>query len=309
MVVSRCGPWEMPYSASPIAAADTGHGAERKREALRCGPRGGEPALGTFRRISMQFIQHDLGYRQGGEIVEITLSGNAANVRLMDSSNFSSYRAGRPHRGIGGLAQRSPVRLQIPHGGHWYVAVDMQGLSGSVRSSARILPGPLPALREAPLSSVPSLVQPEAPPAAGDLPSDREYDVFISHASEDKDAVVRPLANALRDAGLRVWFDEFELRIGDSLRRKIDLGLAKSRFGVVVLSRSFFDKGWPNYELDGIVTRAVSGEQVLLPIWHEITKKEVIEYSPSLADKLARSTATRTVEEIAAEITEVIRVA
>jgi len=254
----------------------------------------------------MQFIQHDLGYRQGGEIVEITLSGNAANVRLMDSSNFSNYKSGRQHRYYGGLVRRSPVRLQIPHGGHWYVTVDMQGLGGSVRSAARILPGPLPVLREAPLSSVPSLVQPERAPESDDASADREYDVFISHASEDKDAVVRPLANALRDGGLRVWYDEFELRIGDSLRRKIDLGLAKSRFGVVVLSRAFLGKGWTNYELDGIVTRTVSGEQVLLPIWHEITKQEVISYSPSLADKLARSTGTHTVEEIADEIVDVI---
>jgi len=255
----------------------------------------------------MKFIQHDLSYRQGGETVEVTLSGNAANVRLMDGSNFNSYRNGRQHRYHGGLAHRSPVRLQIPHSGHWHVTVDMQGLGGSVRSSARILPGALPALREAPLSSVPSLVQPERPPESDDASVIREYDVFISHASEDKDAVVRPLANALRDGGLRVWFDEFELQIGDSLRRKIDRGLSMSRFGVVVLSRAFFGKGWTNYELDGIVTRAVSGEQVLLPIWHEITKKEVIDYSPSLADKLARSTGAHTVEEIADEIIEVIR--
>jgi hypothetical protein len=258
----------------------------------------------------MQFIHHDLGYSRGGEIVEVTLSGNAANVRLMDSSNFSSYKNGRQHRYYGGLAKQSPVRLQIPHSGNWYVTVDMQGLDGSVRSSARILPGPLPPLREAPLSSVPSLVQQDPPPGVApvDTPS-REYDVFISHASEDKDSVVRPLAYALRGGGLSVWYDEFELRIGDSLRRKIDAGLAKSRFGVVVLSRSFFGKGWTNYELDGLVTRAVSGEQVLLPIWHEITKQELIDYSPSLADKVARSTGTHTVEEIAAEIIDVIRAA
>lgn len=256
----------------------------------------------------MNFVQHDLGNRMGGEIVEVTLSGSAANVRLMDSSNFSRYKNGRQHRYHGGgLARQSPVRLQIPHSGHWYVTVDMQGLGGTVRSSARILPGPLPTLREAPLSSVPSLVQHDAAP--GDAPSDsspQQYDVFISHASEDKNGVVRPLAHALSAGGLSVWYDEFELRIGDSLRRKIDTGLADSRFGVVVLSRSFFGKGWPNYELDGLVTRAVSGDQVLLPIWHEITKQEVIEYSPSLADKMARSTATHTVEEIAAEIIEVI---
>lgn len=255
-----------------------------------------------------QFVQHDLGQRKGGEIVEITLSRNAANVRLMDSSNFSSYRNRRQHRYIGGLARQSPVRLQIPHSGHWYVAVDMQGLAGSVRSSARILPGPLPELREIPLSSVPSLVQRDVPPALGCSDDQaREYDVFVSHASEDKDAVVRPLAHALSDGGLKVWYDEFELRIGDSLRRKIDAGLAKSRFGIVVLSRSFFKKGWTNYELDGLVTRAVSGEQVLLPIWHEITKQELIDYSPSLADKVARSTGTHTIKEIAAEIIEVIR--
>jgi hypothetical protein len=255
----------------------------------------------------MKFIQHDLGYRSGGEIVEVTLSGNAANVRLLDSSNFSSFKNGRQHRFIGGLAKRSPVRLQIPRSGNWYVTVDMQGLGGSVRSSARILPGPLPVLREAPLSSVPSLIQHDPPPAVApeDIPP-REYDVFISHASEDKDSVVRPLAYALRGGGLSVWYDEFELRIGDSLRRKIDTGLAKSRFGVVVLSRSFFGKGWTNYELDGLVTRTVSGEQVLLPIWHEITKQELIGYSPSLADKVARSTGTHTVEEIAAEIIDVI---
>jgi len=146
----------------------------------------------------------------------------------------------------------------------------------------------------------------ETPNPSGE-PAARDFDVFISHASEDKDAVVRPLAEALRQGGLDVWYDEFELKIGDSLRRKIDSGLARSRFGVVVLSNDFIKKGWTNYELDGLVTRAVSGEQVLLPIWHNITKRELIAFSPSLADKLARSTATHTVEEIAAEIVEVIK--
>lgn len=171
-----------------------------------------------------------------------------------------------------------------------------------------MLPGALPELRQPDLSTVPSLVN------KGDEFSHNEadifvktYDVFISHASEDKDEVVRPLAHALMNRNLKVWYDEFELRIGDSLRRKIDKGLANSKFGIVVLSKEFIKKGWTNYELDGIITKAVSGEQVVLPIWHNITKKEVIDYSPSLADKLARNTASYTVEEIAEEIAEVIR--
>ncbi len=247
----------------------------------------------------MNFIHTDLGYRNRGEVVEVTLS-SGANVRLMDSSNFSSYRNGRQHRYHGGLATKSPLRLPIPSSGNWHVAVDMQGLQGSTRASVRVLPGPLPEIRETPLAEIPSLVRKNIPPAVA--PGGETHDVFISHASEDKDDIVRPLANALLSKGLDVWYDEFTLRIGDSLRQKIDRGLASSRVGLVVLSPAFISKGWTNYELDGIVTRAVSGEQILLPIWHNITKQQVIDYSSSLADKVARSTATHTVEEIAAEI-------
>lgn len=261
----------------------------------------------------MNFTHYNLGHVERGSVVVVSLSGSAANVRLMDGSNFNSYKSGRQHRYVGGLAKRSPVRLPVPHSGTWHVAVDMQGLRGSVRSGVRVIPGaafnPLPTINEAPLRSVPTLVRDAdddlAPPP--EAPDGRVFDVFISHASEDKDEVVRPLANALRETGLSVWYDEFELRIGDSLRRKIDRGLGSSRFGVVVLSQAFFGKGWPEYELDGLVTRAVSGEQILLPIWHNVSKREVIGYSASLADRLARSTATHTVEEIAAEIADVVR--
>ena len=125
-------------------------------------------------------------------------------------------------------------------------------------------------------------------------------------SSDLKEDVVRPLANLLKEKGVSVWYDEFELKIGDSLRRKIDQGLSKSRFGIVVISRSFIKKGWTNYELDGLMTKTISGQQILLPIWHDITKQEVIDYSPSLADKVARNTSQETVEEIAGEIADMI---
>ncbi len=254
-------------------------------------------------RISMNFLQFDLGNIKRGDIVEVTLT-RGANVRLMTSSEFNNYKNGRRHRYIGGLAKRSPIRLQATSSGRWYVAVDMQGLQGSTQASVRMLPRMLPEIQERPLSEVPSLVRDNIPPP---IESGGEtHDVFISHASEDKDALVRPLANALISLGLNVWFDEMTLRIGDSLRQKIDKGLANSRVGLVVLSPSFIKKGWTNYELDGIVTRTVSGEQVLLPIWHDITKQQVVDFSPSLADKVARSTATHTVEEIAQEIYELL---
>jgi TIR domain len=181
----------------------------------------------------------------------------------------------------------------------------MQGLRGSTRASVRVLPGVLPEIQDRPLSEVPSLIRDNIPPPTA---TDSEtHDVFISHASEDKDDFVRSLANALIKEGLNVWYDEMTLRIGDSLRQKIDRGLANSRVGLVVLSPAFINKGWTNYELDGIVTRTVSGEQILLPIWHNITKQQVVDFSPSLADKVARSTATHTIDEIASEIAELIR--
>jgi len=254
----------------------------------------------------MNFIHTDLGNLDKGRIVEITLHGNAANVQLLDSSNFSNYKMGRGYRYIGGLVKQSPVRLQTTHSGHWHVAIDMRGLGGSTNASVRVLPQPLPTMNTRPLSSLSSLVHNRGYGIDFNDDFSPEYDVFISHASEDKEDVVRPLANALINRDVSVWYDEFELKIGDSLRRKIDKGLANSKFGIVVLSKDFIKKGWTNYELDGIITKAVSGEQIVLPVWHNITKSEVIAYSPSLADKLARNTAIHTIDEIADEIAELI---
>ena len=130
--------------------------------------------------------------------------------------------------------------------------------------------------------------------------SAEEYDFFICHASEDKEEVARPLADLLAAKGVRVWYDEFVLSIGDSLRRTIDRGLASSRFGVVILSPAFFGKGWPEHELDGLVTREISsGRKVVLPLWHHVTKDEVQAYSPTLADKVALNTGVNTIHEIA----------
>lgn len=128
-----------------------------------------------------------------------------------------------------------------------------------------------------------------------------EWDVFISHASEDKENFVRPLAEKLMAQGLRVWFAESTLRVGDSLRRSIDSGLGRSRFGVVVISPSFLAKEWPQRELDGLTAREVAGDKVILPVWHGIDFDGVRRYSPVLADRLAVKSAIgidRVVEEL-----------
>lgn len=258
----------------------------------------------------MQFAQHDLGQRKRGEIVRVTLKGSAANVRLMTSSAFSSYRAGRRYQFIGGYAKRSPVTLTIPNSGHWYVAVDLGGLPGRVSSAAEVLPGAAAPIRQQ-RSFTPVINQ--DPDFEGgetlrvEAPSAGKFDVFICHATEDKDSLVRALAADLVDLGLKVFYDEYVMKLGMSLRRTIDRGVADSRFGVVVLSHNFFAKNWPQIELDGLVTRESTGEQVILPIWHNISKDEVISYSPTLADKMAARTADSTIREIAEDIAERVR--
>lgn len=246
-----------------------------------------------------KYIHSDLGHRSKGDVLEVTLTGSA-NIRLLDSSNFSKYKRGEAHRYQGGLAKKSPVRIPIPSSGHWHAVVDMQGLRGSTRAGFRVINGsalrPLPPIREH-RSEIAEIAENVA--ALPHSQADQQYDVFISHASEDKDEVVRPLASALEARGLSVWYDESTLRIGDSLRRKIDAGISRSRFGIIVLSQHFFAKGWPQYELDGLVTMAASGRQVLLPIWHRVSKDEVVGFSPSLADKVALRTSDYGVPEIA----------
>src|ERR1044072_8495735 len=101
-----------------------------------------------------------------------------------------------------------------------------------------------------------------------------EFDVFISYASEDK-VFVRPLAVALRKLGVRVWFDEFEIELGDSLSRKIDKGLAVSRFGLVLLSPDFLEKAWTNYEFRGLISKEMIRGKVILPLWHGVTIEQV----------------------------------
>lgn len=136
--------------------------------------------------------------------------------------------------------------------------------------------------------------------------SDEEYDLFVSHAFEDKEDFVDELVEEFRKLGLRVWYDTDRLKIGDSMREKIDRGLSKSRYGVVVLSPNYIaeDKYWTKTELNGLFQRETVNEKTILPIWHNLTKKQVTEYSPIIADRKALTTAQYTAEEIAKEINE-----
>lgn len=139
------------------------------------------------------------------------------------------------------------------------------------------------------------------------LEINQEYDVFISHAWEDKEDFVRPLAESLIKEGIKVWYDETSIKWGASIRQSIDNGLAHSRFGIVVISSIFLEKYWTNYEVDGLFQKESNNStSVLLPIWHKVTKNEVMNKSATLAGRNALNTAMLSIDEIVEEVKQIL---
>lgn len=125
--------------------------------------------------------------------------------------------------------------------------------------------------------------------AKKDIPKDKkQFDFFICHSSEDKESFIDKLASELRKRGINLWYDDFVLEWGDSLRVKINEGLKESRYGIVVFSPSFLKgKHWTEHELDGLLAHERDGRKVILPIWHNVSFEEVSNSYPSLSMKKA----------------------
>jgi CheY-like chemotaxis protein len=117
-----------------------------------------------------------------------------------------------------------------------------------------------------------------------------KFHVFICYVNEDKHDIVEPLYHQLRRRGLKVWYDDQQIGVGDSIREKIDAGLRDSSFGVVILSKSFFKKKWSNYELDGLLAKETKKGRAILPVWHKVGYRDVKKYSLSLANRRALDT-------------------
>lgn len=134
--------------------------------------------------------------------------------------------------------------------------------------------------------------------------SSEKYDVFVSHAWEDKESFVDEFVAELEKLDIKVWYDKQRIKWGDSMRARIDDGLKKSKFGIAVISPDYIADGkyWTKAELDGLFQLESVNGKMLLPIWHNITKQQVMNYSPIIASKLAMTTASMTAEEIASEM-------
>ncbi len=112
---------------------------------------------------------------------------------------------------------------------------------------------------------------------------------FISHDTRDKDLIARNIATGLSSRLCPVWYDEYSLNIGDSLRESIEKGIKEAHKCILVLTPNYLtNSGWGKTEFNSIFTRElIKKEKVILPIWSGVTKEEIYEYSPSLADAFA----------------------
>ena len=77
----------------------------------------------------MKYTVYQLGNLSRGNIVEVTLRGNAANVLLLDTSNYNNYKNGRRYRYYGGYVKISPYRVVVPNDGRWFIVINLGGYS------------------------------------------------------------------------------------------------------------------------------------------------------------------------------------
>ena len=216
------------------------------------------------RNLRTQFLKH---------LYEVSGGDTSGGIQMREIGGGLGLDEEETARVVQWLVDRGFVRW-FSMGGN--ISITPAGVDQAEAALADAAPPPTDDVAVAPAQQLPES-------GAGD-----ELDLFISHASEDKERFVRPLVAELEARGLRVWFDEAELQVGDSLIEKVDDGLRRSRFGVVILSRAFFAKNWPRAELDALATRQISsGEVVILPIWLDVNYDEVAEFSSLLAGRLA----------------------
>jgi hypothetical protein len=145
--------------------------------------------------------------------------------------------------------------------------------------------------------------EPESAPSAS---CSNSFDFFISYASEDRD-LAEALDKSLSARGYRVWRDRGQLTLGDSLTAKINEGLAASRYGIVILSKAFLRKNWPQAELNALQARAIAeGQKVILPIRRDLDHEEMAKHLPLLGDKLTIAL-DQNLEEVVSEIERATR--
>lgn len=244
----------------------------------------------------MDFTHYDMGNVKRGQIAEIKLEGNAANIRLLSQKNYMRYVKNSRYIYFGGRATQSPTHLRVPDDGHWHVVIDMLGLKGTVKTGFRLLP-----------SNAKILTAEHKYDCVTSKGFKPEKDIFVAYASADIDTIVRPLIEALDANGLKVWSDGLEISADASLQSVVEKGLDDSWMGVVVLSRAIiaYDSRLDN---TNIIAKNQRGEELITLIRHDITFKEIGAFFPSLFTTPVLNTSEHSPKNIADKITRKLNI-
>ncbi|MDR2354970.1 MAG: DUF1883 domain-containing protein [Clostridiales Family XIII bacterium] len=229
----------------------------------------------------MQYLLYDLGTIAGGT-VEVTL-GYAANVLILNEENYAFYKENKPYRFIGGYIERSPYKIPLPEGGHWFTVID----SGSFFSKIRALTRLLPADGGAPVVIEPVICERSSGrniPLENFAEAVKKYRLraFLLHYYKDRESMALPLAQALEAEGLPVFHDDFMLEPGDDLEDKIRNGITKYKFGIAVISRAFVRIGWQAAGIRCLYDELASEYKDIYPVWHNITKNDLANFLPAM---------------------------
>lgn len=251
------------------------------------------------------YLWWDLDFLKAGQVVKVHIA-TLVNVKLLTYDNFTRYKNGGRYQFHGGIADKTPCEIEVPYGGEWILVVDLTepytALFGYMKVNHIEI--------EAPKSS--SMIQPQTiaipPKEATGKETTETYDVFLSHATEDKDTVAIPIKKELEKLGLTVWIDVDKANDLSTmgLRKEIDSAIYNSKYAVIVLSPDYIRKAWTNREFDGITSMEMAKKQTLLCVWHNVTLNAVLEYSPPLANKFARETEKYATNEIANAFASII---
>ena len=93
-----------------------------------------------------------------------------------------------------------------------------------------------------------------------------DYEVFISHASEDKEEIARPIFEACQKLGLKAFLDEAHIGFGQSFTAKINTALGSARTVLAIVSSNSISKDWPIIEINTALAYEASGDKRVVPV-------------------------------------------
>ncbi|HEX5172418.1 MAG TPA: toll/interleukin-1 receptor domain-containing protein [Cyclobacteriaceae bacterium] len=113
------------------------------------------------------------------------------------------------------------------------------------------------------------------------------FDAFISHTVEDKIPIANELCHRLETTGARIWYCGRELNTGDSIKKAIREGLSRSRYGIVILSKSYLSKSWNLSEFLNFIVGEHTEKKTILPLLYNIGVEDLPCENPELAARIA----------------------